>query len=217
MTHTIPPVVHIFWDGPPLPEQFRGFPTLWRELNPGWSLEWWTDERVRDEVLPGSGMVHYYTDNHYWSPKSNVWQWRSDLARYLILNRAGGVWVDADLEPLKSIEPLRRQADVFAAKESAQWVNNAFIGCPPGHSFIRDVVNGLPDRVRRNRQQRVNRSIGARYLTGVVARHPEVLVLAPELVYPFSCTELHRRAEDFPGAYTKHHWWNRTKAQKAHR
>jgi hypothetical protein len=48
----------------------------------------------------------------------------------------------------------------------------------------------------------------------VAQRHDDLMVLPPELVYPFSFTELHRRDESFPEAYTKHHWNNQTKARQ---
>lgn len=216
-THDIPRVLHMFWDGPPLPKEYRSFPARWREMNPGWELEWWDDTRYRAEVMKHTTTGQYYENPRQWSPKSNVWQWRSDIARYNILKQFGGVWVDADLEPLKTIEPLLGQAPAFVARESPQWINNAFIGCAPGHPFIREVVDGLPGRVRGNRHLRVNRSIGARYITEVVGRHPGVMVLPRELVYPFSFTELHRRGEEFPQAYTKHHWNNRTQARSPRR
>lgn len=210
----IPRLFHTFWDGPPIPPEFLSFRERWGWLHPGWAVLVWNDASYQREIMPAS-TAEFYRSPQRWSPKSSVWQWRADIARYEILARMGGVWIDADLEPLRSIEPILEQATggAFAAREDARHVNNAFIGCEPDHPFIRDVLDGLPQRVRTMRHLRVNRSIGAGYLTELAEHHPELLVLSRELVYPFSYTELHKRGEDYPGAYTKHHWHNRTQGE----
>lgn len=209
----IPRVLHTFWDGPPLPDDFRRFRERWQALHPGWSMTVWDDARFQREAM-SARTARYYRDPKRWSPKSSVWQWRADIARYEILERLGGVWVDADLEPLRPIDPIIDQATggAFAAREDHRHVNNALLGCEPGHPFMADVMRGLGDRIVRNRHLRVNRSIGAGYLTMLADRHDELLVLPAHLVYPFSYNELHRRDETFPEAFTKHHWHNRTKA-----
>lgn len=209
----IPRLFHTFWDGPPIPPEFLSFRERWAELHPGWAVLVWDDATYQREVMPAR-TAPYYRDPARWSPKSNTWQWRADIARYEILAKLGGVWIDADLEPLRSIEPILADCSAFAAREDSVNVNNAFMGCEPDHPFIRDVVDGLPDRITRNRHLRVNRSIGAGYLTGLAARRDDLLVLPSELIYPFGFSELHRRDEEFPGAYTKHHWNNRTQSAR---
>jgi mannosyltransferase OCH1-like enzyme len=210
----IPRLFHTFWDGPPTPDEFLRYRERWALLHPDWMVLVWSDESYQREIMPARTAA-YYRDPARWSPKSSVWQWRADIARYEILAKMGGVWIDADLEPLRPIDPIIEQAEggAFAAREDARNINNAFMGCERGHPFIVDVLNGLPDRITTNRHLRVNRSIGAGYLTVVAGRHPELLVLPPELVYPFSYTQLDRRGEEFPAAYTKHHWNNRTQGQ----
>jgi mannosyltransferase OCH1-like enzyme len=209
----IPRTFHTFWDGPPIPEQFVEYRRLWAELHPRWLVLVWSDTSYQREVM-SARTSRYYRDPARWSPRSNVWQWRADIARYEILEKFGGVWIDADLEPLRPIDPIVERCSAFAAREDQRNVNNAFMGCEIGHPFIVDVMAGLGDRIVRNRHLRVNRSIGAGYLTAVAQRHDDLLVLPSELVYPFSFTELHRRDESFPDAFTKHHWNNRTQARR---
>lgn len=207
----IPRTLHTFWDGPPLPPEYREFRQRWADLHPGWKIEVWDDQRYRDEIMTAL-VADYYSDPEYWSPLSNPWQWRTDIARYEILDQLGGVWIDADLEPLKPIDPILDQAlgGAFAAREDRRNVNNAFLGSEPAHPFIRDVLAGLSHRIKSNRHLRVNRSIGAGYITEVAKRHKELSILPAHLVYPFSVRELGKRGRSFPQAYTKHHWHNQT-------
>ena len=216
----IPRLFHTFWDGPPIPDEFVQFRIRWAELHPRWTVLVWSDASYQREVM-SARTSRYYQEPRRWSPRSNLWQWRTNIARYEILAKMGGVWIDADLEPLRSIDPIieRAEGGAFAARENIRYINNAFMGCSIDHPFIRDVLLGLPDRITRLRAVRSNRSTGAHYLTAVAERHPELLVLPPELIYPFSYAQLHRRGEVFEQAYTKHHWNNHTRiaAQRGRR
>src|SRR5690625_589225 len=142
----------------------------WKKLHPAWQFTLWTPDNI--PVLRNQDM---YDHPEKWSPKSNPWQWRSDLARYEILHDRGGVYVDCDLEPLRPIDDLLG-AD-FIGREDDRYINNAFMGASPGSPWMADILDGLRDRAKRKVDCRVNKSIGAWYLTELMPRHPEVRIL----------------------------------------
>lgn len=183
----------------------------WRELHPGWEVRVWTPEST-----PHLGEHQdLYDSPEVYSPKSNPWQWRSDLARYRILHDIGGVYIDCDLEPLRPIDPLVEGAESVIARECPRYTNNAFMGSAPGGHFLAEVLRGLRRSVLAQPRARVNRQIGAHYLTRIARRHPELRVLAPETIYPEHWSNL--GALDGPPpttAYTRHHWANK-QAQEA--
>jgi len=39
-----------------------------------------------------------------------------------------------------------------------------------------------------------------------VKDHPDVRILEPEVFYPYTWDQPHRRYEDFPDSFTVHHW-----------
>lgn len=178
----------------------------WRELHPGWEVRLWTPEttpRLRNQDL--------YDNPKTYSPKSNPWQWRSDLARYEILYDIGGVYIDCDLEPLRPVDELVEGAESVIARECNRFINNAFMGAIPGSAWLADVLAGLRASVLSQPRARSNRQTGAHYLTKVARRHPELRVLPAELVYPFHWSELDQRTRPpAEGAYTRHHWHNKT-------
>lgn len=183
----------------------------WRELHPGWEVRLWTPEttpRLRNQDL--------YDNPKTYSPKSNPWQWRSDLARYEILYDIGGVYIDCDLEPLRPVDELVEGVESVIARECNRFINNAFMGSSPKSRFLADVLRGLRRSVRANPRCRVNRQIGAHYLTRVARRHPELRVLGPELIYPEHWSDLSGLDAPPPEtAYTRHHWANKQAQQTA--
>lgn len=202
---SIPKTFHAFWGGPELPDELAGYLAKWRELHPEWKFNLWTPENI-----PELRNQDLYDHPEVYSPKSNPWQYRSNLVRYELLHDVGGVYIDCDLEPLRPMDELV-ECGAFIAKEDRNYVNNAFMGSVPGSEWLVDILGGLRRRIIRKRDKRSNRQTGAHYLTEVLKRHPEVEVLPSELVYPFHWSELHNRDRvPVAGAYTRHMWWNKT-------
>lgn len=213
----IPRIIHWWWDGPELPEAYARFRDRWAELHPGWSLVVWDEARFLAEFGPDHPVVQLYRNRARWSPHAHEWGWKTNIARYLILQRDGGLWVDADLEPLKAVDPLigkleepGTSVDALAAYEDSRHVNNAFLASAPSGRFINAVVDGLDARVRAKRGKPSNVVTGPHYLTELTATHPELLVLDRSLIYPMHWSELDRRNDEFPVAYTLHHWHRKT-------
>src|SRR6266516_4079263 len=91
----IPRLFHWIWFGPqPLPEQHRRWIDGWLALHPGWEHRLWTDAN-RPTFLNEPQFLA--ADN---------FAEMADIARYELLYRFGGVYVDTDTECLRSIEPL---------------------------------------------------------------------------------------------------------------
>lgn len=210
----VPRVIHWWWDGPQVPEYVR-FRERWSELHPGWTLQVWDEVRFLAE-FESHPATQLYRDRGRWSPHAHEWGWKTNIARLLILQRLGGLWVDADLEPLKPVDPLIERLEAsenhnaLAALEDRHHVNNAFLASPPDGPFIVALVDGLADRVHNRRGKPSNVVTGPHYLTEMADRTPGLMVLDRELVYPMHWSELERRNDEYPAAYTLHHWHRKT-------
>ncbi len=202
----IPKILHAFWGGPPMPMHLRDYLRMWEDLHPDWELKVWSPD-----TLPELRNQDLFDQPEKYSPASNPWQWKSDLARYELLCDQGGLYIDCDLEPLKSVEPLVQGCNAVVAREDRTYINNAFLGTVPRGRYISAILAGLRRSVLAQPRARVNRQIGAHYITRIARRVPDVRILDAGLIYPLHWSELDQRDTKPVGeAYTKHHWQNRT-------
>jgi mannosyltransferase OCH1-like enzyme len=197
----IPRIVHHIWVGPAMPERLVPYVESWERLHPTWEHRMWTefDWLENQEIFDRAEVI-----------TPHVGQLRSDLARYEILYRHGGVYVDCDLEALRPIDELCG-VDGFAGWEvDGVWVNNAIVGVVPGHPLMRALIDEAPASIRRHRRERPNKMTGPGLVTPLAKRYG--ITLHPSATfYPYSHGELDRIGGDYGDAFTAHHWDNMRK------
>jgi mannosyltransferase OCH1-like enzyme len=193
----------------------------WRRLHPEWLHKiWLTDPELPphllhcDSELVGCRSVDLMTRCTP-EQRSHVW-------RYEILEQQGGVCVDADVEPFRSLDSLRDAAPAFAglctvsrpARDGTgrlrHWdlVGTAVMGAEPHHPWLRDLV-------RKTTAQDSSKpaSLGAALATATVGKHPDVLLLdplafysAPWYEYALGGSRALRRRDPPAGAYAVCRW-----------
>ncbi len=201
----IPRVFHRIWLGGPEPDQFKAWGRTWLDHHPGWELKTWTEG-----TLPPSRYPDMLRRCVSLSQKANI-------IRYELLLDHGGVYIDADFECKKNLEPLIEGATAFAARVEDDphdifALNNAIMGGTKGHPFLKSLVDGISLT-----HPEVLCSMGPPFITALAKRHPTVRVLERRSVYPYKWNELHRRGEPFREAYAVHHWssqWLKTAFQQ---
>jgi hypothetical protein len=213
---TIPRTLHQLWIGRPVPEHIAEYMQTWRDRHPDWEYRLWTEKELGE--LPMVNRWLYDNACRFALP-GRCEQFRSDIARYEILATHGGVYIDADFECLRPIDPLLRSPLVHAFsawEEDQKWINLAVYGTEPNHQFVHDLRLGLTAHVKRltlngTRPNTGSRLSGPRYLTRVWERNsydPGLVVYPREWFYPYAWNELHRGDEKFDDAYAVHHWHN---------
>lgn len=206
----IPRVVHHIWLGGPLPEHLEAYVESWRQVHPDWAHRMWTDktlpELTNQDVFDRAAEI---------VGPAELGQLRADIARIEILHRYGGVYVDADMEARKHLDPLL-EVECFAGFEDPKrrWVNNAVLGSIPGHPFLAALIEQLPESceaAQRAGIRRPNRFSGPQFVTPIWSnRFRESVTVHPSTYfYPYSWSELDRQGEEFPDAYAVHHWNHR--------
>lgn len=198
----IPPLIHRVWVGPPMPDRLVAYGRTWEDHHSAWHHKLWTEDN-----LPPLRNQALYDDAHRIAP-DHVGQFRADVVRYELLEQFGGVYVDADFECRKPLDPLLEGVECFAAWEVPnRWINNAILGAVPGHPLMDMLIRRLPVNVRRRRGARPNKLSGPQFLTPI-ARQFDVTVFDKELFYPFLWDEIgtDRDHSDHPDAYAVHHW-----------
>ncbi len=172
MTLLIPKVFHQIWLGPdPEPQEYAGYRRSWLRRHPDWELRLWTEETLPDDL------ERKETYELLRRPAE-----RSDLLRYELLARLGGVYVDVDFECLRSIEPLLDGVSFFCAYNDPGRVNNAIVGAVPGHPLLRRAIEELRPRTTYGPVDK--EGTGPLFLNRLVGEFPDVTVFDEELFYP---------------------------------
>lgn len=170
----VPRILHQIWLGDrPLPEEFRRYRESWLRHHPRWEHRLWTEEN-----LP-AGLRRREAYERLRVPAE-----RSDILRYELLWRFGGVYVDTDFECLRPLDPLIEGLEFFTAPLKPNgWVNNAFIGSVPGHPLLDRALDELRPREFHGYDKH---GTGPRFLDRLVKEHPGVTLLPAELFYQTS-------------------------------
>lgn len=208
----VPRVIHRLWIGGPEPEWLRGFAATWER--PGWTLRRWGKSDLA-ELFPLRNQWVY--DEAERLAPNHVGQLRSDVLRFEILHRFGGVWVDTDFECLRSFDELTAGLACFAAWEAeGRWIAGGFMGAVAAHPFIDQLIDGLEASVRSHPGERPARTTGPQYITRTYrAAGGQIAILPERLFYPFGWAEVGEiqpgtfdPAERWPGAVAVHWWAN---------
>lgn len=168
------------WLGPkPMPELFRGFSRDWERLNPEWVVRDWSWHNLPTD-LANQDVID---DLIYRANKNQVGLATAlaDVIAYDLVARYGGVYSNADIAPIRSVEKLPNYdwRNNWATYEDSEFAVNAIFGGPCGSKFWTTVVNGLSERYWRMYGDEMNRVTGPHYLTEMWRRHPEELIVYP--------------------------------------
>ncbi len=193
-TVRIPPTIHRVWlGGRPIPEEYERLGRTFAQHHPDWEMRMWTDE---DLPVLGIGAAD--------CQRSRTHSELSNLVRYEVLHRQGGVYVDTDVECLRPLTPLLRGIDAFAALEAPGCVGNAVLGSIAGHAAFERAAR-LARRTLGTGAHSADAN-GPYLLSLILEQEPGVAILGAERFYPYRWDELERRDETFPDAYAVHHW-----------
>jgi mannosyltransferase OCH1-like enzyme len=131
----IPQIIHQIWIGPNvMPVNWM---KTWQEKNPNMKYELWDDKRIKEFDLLNQEQYDYYM-------RFNMYHGASDVARIEILERYGGIYIDADIECLESIENEDfMQKELFAVQECPGRIANGTIGAIKQQPVLREYIRRL--------------------------------------------------------------------------
>ncbi len=156
--YKVPPVIHFIWLGD------RPFPPLsvenvrnWITHHPNCKIKFWTD---RDREAPCEGMETVLVKDFNFLKlgkcyeESQNWGEKSDVLRYEILYQEGGVYVDHDVQCLRSVLGMNRGYDFFCGLETPHEAfagrnitcGNGVLGSRPHHPTLGRVIELIAER-----------------------------------------------------------------------
>lgn len=197
---TIPKLISRIWLGPrPIPPEFEVFWDSFQEIHAGWEFRTWT-----------SADDYSWLSNRDLFERATTWTSRSDVLRFELLAK-GGIYVDVDVEPLKSLEPLLGLG-AFAGYEDARNLCGAVMGAEPGHPAIAALIEALPGWVGGRRKAKPSEWAGPVFLTAQWVGRDDVTLLSRKAFYPLHWRQRDRVNGHYPDSYVIHRWaksWER--------
>lgn len=143
----IPKIMHQIWiGGTDLPPLYEHYFKECKILHPDWEFKLWKDGDIEE-------FDQKYQDLYN---ASRFWQGKSDIMRYAILQKYGGVYRDTDVQCIRPIDELLYKYDFFAGLENYASnppftrannytgphliINNGVIGSAPNHKILNETL-----------------------------------------------------------------------------
>jgi inositol phosphorylceramide mannosyltransferase catalytic subunit len=177
-TPRIPKILHQIWLGGELPSQYRSLVKSLRDLHPSWEYRFWGDADITFD----------FSKRTLFDQCTNPGQ-KSDILRYAILERFGGIYLDMDFIAVRPLDALRG-ADFFAGitYDAAPQLANGLIGCTPSHPLMQKIsqIDGVPESAD---MPGVMQSTGPDYFTKMFfnseSLHTGAVAFPNTFFYPF--------------------------------
>jgi mannosyltransferase OCH1-like enzyme len=141
----IPRTLHYCWFGPdPQSDLIKKCIDSWQTVMPDFQVKLWNESN--------SPLDNRYAAAAY---RQKLWSRLSNYVRYYALYTEGGIYLDTDVEVLKSLAPFLHH-NAFAGfqlqEENVDWVACGVLGAQPGHDFSRRVFDLIVKRFEEDRE-----------------------------------------------------------------
>lgn len=126
----IPKVIHQIWLGSQPSDNLLKLSDSIKKANPGYEYKLWKDEDAEE---------FWFENKNLFNSAKNLGQ-KSDILRYAILKKYGGIYLDTDFIGLKSFDSLVH-LDFFTgvSYDKEPTLFNGLIGCVPNHPLMSEI------------------------------------------------------------------------------
>jgi mannosyltransferase OCH1-like enzyme len=175
----IPRKIHQIWIGKALPEKYKAFCESWKEYNPAYEYFLWDEKAILD-------LEDFESRDAFRSARSLGA--KSDIARYEILRRFGGIYADTDFECVKAFDELVDRCSFFAGNlyDTKPYLCNAIIASAPGHWLLQELCRKTRERITTTELMDIIEATGPGLLTREVIGHLAELG-DNDIVFPSAC------------------------------
>lgn len=191
-SENIPKKIHMTWLGSKIPDRYNRLINTWIEKNPDWEFKLWTDDDV--DVFGLENIESYNTITNIGA--------KSDIFRYEILNRYGGLYVDTDFECLTSFNDLI-YLDLFSGTGHVYEpeVFNGLIACKAGHPLMRKLIDDIKV-IETSDYSQILSLTGPAYFSRILFEYirnnpnDKIVIFPTEFFYAFPAVHRHMIRED---------------------
>ena len=179
-TPEIPKVIHYCWfGGNPIPDNYKKWMESWQKFNPDYEIKEWNESNY--DVTKNLYMYQAY--------EQKKWGFVPDYARLDIIYNHGGIYLDTDVEVVKSFDDMLYQKG-FAGFESDKFVALGLgFGAVPGLPIIKEMLDYYEDKAFINDDGTLNLIASPHMQTDVLSeyglqKNGEYQVVADMTIFP---------------------------------
>lgn len=133
---SIPKIIHYCWFGRnPKPKLAQKCIKSWEKFCPDYEILEWNEENFDVSTAP------LYVRQAY---EAGRWAFVTDYVRLQALTEMGGVYMDTDVEVVRSLDPFLEQ-EAFAGFEHIDRVQTGLLACQKGFSLFQDFLRYYDD------------------------------------------------------------------------
>jgi len=182
LSYCVPKSLHFIWLGKMLPEKYQKNIHTFRKHNPDYQINLWT-ELISDELRKNLSTVDIHDINSIldefvvkplYDKEENVGG-RSDILRYEVIYRNGGVYFDTDSVCVKPFKDVLTHSFVSHVEG---WKNicNGVFGFPKGSKFLEYVFRALEWNINDDENLGVPWKTGPAFLSGAYINYNDTLI-----------------------------------------
>lgn len=200
----IPKIIHHVWPGnDPFKEKFYDFRFSWMKYHPDWTFCFWRLDNLPQEI-------NLSIKTALLDPSFSITP-KSDILRFEILRIFGGIYVDTDMECLKSFDNLRENNLFAGYEDDHETICPSVIGCSPNNEIMKKLslisLENAFNAGYKLSNSKPHKITGVKPFTDICNDNLEQVKIYPKhLFYHISYNEREKLEFTHPEAYAKHYW-----------
>ena len=205
-----PKIVHQIWFGKKIPKFKKLYMSTVKKYFPNFKYKLWTNKDLTKIKFPNTFDTIQKIIKYAEIKGINRFAQVADLARYEILYRYGGVYIDTNIEFFKNAEELFDASFVVVNEDPCElnckvngkkYLSNSLIGSIPMHPIMKRAISkqNLKDIYL---EKAVNYSTGPFYLRKMVKKEP-IKFLKTNDIFPFINWESEYRRKGYDKCFSK--------------
>jgi len=204
----IPKKIHQIWIGPKkIPKKYIDWSNTWTRNNPDWDYKLWTNKDIKSFNLQNRSIFEL---------SENI-GFKSDLVRYEILYKYGGIYIDTDFECLNKIPDKLRDYDFVSCLgfNYTPEILNGFLMASPQSKILKELISNIRLPQYKKDPMSIIKLSGPIKLTEVYFKNSQFnkdkyMILPSNYCYPYPSflinSSIKEENEITSESFAIHHW-----------
>ena len=216
----IPKIIHQLWIGSKeIP--YKEYRKSVKKFHPNWEYIMWDEKRLLKEKMISKELYNFIIENPMKPKKTDdkviIEKMKrdpllkiSDIVRYNILKKYGGVYIDVDILCIKPLDDLIENNEMIVAFEGHKriegLVGNSAIGSIPNHPAMIGCINEINKIDKKElAEEQAFLVTGPFLLTKELTKYQDVTIFNHKIFYPIlSSKDVKKRLKNINSSFFKH-------------